>query len=528
MDTDYYSSSYMGPKADKLKSQSFNVFAFLLGPIYFAYRKLFLQGFLILMLMLVFPVLGTAVGISALGALSLLVSILGGFLFPKMYRNEAARKVSMILSSNPNMPDEACRKAGGTSVGKALLMLLLEIVLIVIVTVLSSVLAIGKVFTDVVETVSNGPETYDGMTVYDTSAKLDEIVKFSVPDYFEDETQDDFILKDATYEKKFNAYFENEEDPRLELTVGIINISSDVKIYAKSHQEYNKDSGYTYSSKPLGEITWEIVKSTSSLNSTAYASVNDRIVCVELKPDFFADEDSISLANADKLFEQILGTFTADTSSTPKETKFIGLEKIFVAEEENVPDKEDEDTNTISNTAVESTNTLVENTAVEDENTNTTTTQLSESEYQALKDDILEKSPRLKVEDFINIDVSNDFQQLADGSVTYIYNLSDSRECSFEVTMLRKYTNIESLLEAINGVGDKMALGTMPTNDIDWNTQVCFNNDDSDAGIMYLWAEINDYVVQIKVDYGKSISDDTEISNLNAAFVAFVSGITKK
>ena len=41
-------------------------------------------------------------------------------------------------------------------------------------------------------------------------------------------------------------------------------------------------------------------------------------------------------------------------------------------------------------------------------------------------------------------------------------------------------------------------------------------------------AEINDYVVQIKIDYGKAISDETEIANLNQAFVDFLNGVTKK
>lgn len=525
MDTDYYSSSYMGPKADKLKNQKFSIPAFFLGPIYFAYRKMFMQGFLMLILLLVFPVIGSAVHIPYIGAFSLIMAFVQGFLFPKMYKNEATRKVTLILATNPNMPDESCRKAGGTSVGKALIMFLVEIIMVIVLLVLILVVFAGSAIVgagmEVVDTLNNGPETYTGMTVYDSTTKLDELVSYTVPDYFE--------IKESENDnpREYEAYFDNEDNACLELTVSTISINAEVKDYAKSHQERASASGDTYSltTKEYGDISWEIVKGVSDLSSHAYAKVNDKVLLVELEQGFF-NNNEVNFGNADKLFEQILGTFSTDTSSGSSKTKFVALEKVFLVDEEEEPEEpeeDDEDTNTL----VENTVSIDDNTNTIEENTNTVTEpEVSNTDYQEVKDDILEKSPRLNVLDFININVPESFTELTEG--VYRYNLSDSRKATFEATVLRKYTNLESLLEAINGVGDKMSLGTMPTNDIDWNTQVCFDNNDQDLGIMYLWAEINDYVVQLKIDYGKAISDETEIANLNQAFVDFLNGVTKK
>ena len=528
MDTEYYSSSYMGPKADKLKSQKFSIPAFFLGPIYFAYRKMFMQGFLMLILLLVFPVIGSAVHIPFIGAFSLVMAIVQGFLFPKMYKNEASRRVTLILATNPNMPDESCRKAGGTSMGKALIMFLVEIIMVIILLVLILVVFAGSAIVkggkEVVDTLSNGPETFTGLTVYDTSTNLDELVSYTVPDYFE------LVESDEDIPRNYEAYFDNEDNACLELSVSTININADVKDYAKSHQEYasSDDDTYSLTSKEYGDLSWEIVKGVSDLSSHAYAKVNDKVILVELKQGIF-NNNEINFGNADKLFEQILGTFSTDTSKDSSKTKFVGLETVFLLDEEDDEEpEEDDDTNTVStNTLVENTVSIDDNTNTVEENTNTTETpEVSNTDYQAVKDEILEKSPRLNVLDFININVPEGFTELTEGM--YRYNLSDSRKATFEATVLRKYTNLESLLEAINGVGDKMSLGTMPTNDIDWNTQVCFDNNDQDLGIMYLWAEINDYVVQIKIDYGKAISDETEIANLNQAFVDFLNGVTKK
>ena len=124
---EYLLSSYIGPNYEKFKSGSFNVGAALLTNLYFFYRKMYLIGFIIV-------VLNTTVSI--LFNLSFIVSIFLFFILGvftnQVYITHAKNKVKKIKEDNPNLSKEEltklCVREGGTSLGSTLLGILTVLV----------------------------------------------------------------------------------------------------------------------------------------------------------------------------------------------------------------------------------------------------------------------------------------------------------------------------------------------------------------------------------------------------------------
>ena len=124
---EYLLSSYIGPNYEKFKSGSFNFAAACLINLYFFYRKMYLIGFIIV-------VLNTTVSI--LFNLSFIVSIFLFFILGvftnQVYITHAKNKVKKIKEDNPNLSKEEltklCVREGGTSLGSTLLGILTVLV----------------------------------------------------------------------------------------------------------------------------------------------------------------------------------------------------------------------------------------------------------------------------------------------------------------------------------------------------------------------------------------------------------------
>lgn len=111
---------YIGKNNDKLFekvknpnsiSKNFNIFAFLFGPIYFMYRKMYLIGIIIWLV--------TTILFSVFPVLVFLIYIINGCIFIKMYNLHINKKINKIRLENNNATfDELksiCLKKGGVN-----------------------------------------------------------------------------------------------------------------------------------------------------------------------------------------------------------------------------------------------------------------------------------------------------------------------------------------------------------------------------------------------------------------------------
>ena len=120
-------SSYIGLNYEKIRNGSFNFAAACLINLYFFYRKMYLIGFIIV-------VLNTIVSI--LFDLSFVVSIIlffiVGIFTNQVYMIHVKSKIRKIKANNPNLSREElaslCSKEGGTSLGSAMLGILTVLV----------------------------------------------------------------------------------------------------------------------------------------------------------------------------------------------------------------------------------------------------------------------------------------------------------------------------------------------------------------------------------------------------------------
>ena len=148
---------YVGEKYDKIKNSSFSLPTFFLGSLYLFYRKMYLYGWLMMLL----------------GPLSFIGFIILAIKFKDVYLKDVSKKVNKIKLKNSNLSNEElkniCSKKGGTSIGGVLLNTFgIFVVLIVIVILLTFVLgasmfamifgALGSGNVEIKPSINNGQD----------------------------------------------------------------------------------------------------------------------------------------------------------------------------------------------------------------------------------------------------------------------------------------------------------------------------------------------------------------------------------
>ncbi len=113
-------SSYIGPNYEKIRSGSFNFAAAFLTNFYFFYRKMYLIGFIIVILNTIILILFN------LGFIvSIILFFVVGVFTNQIYMIHVKGKIRKIKADNPNLSREElanlCSKEGGTSLGSVML-----------------------------------------------------------------------------------------------------------------------------------------------------------------------------------------------------------------------------------------------------------------------------------------------------------------------------------------------------------------------------------------------------------------------
>ena len=114
-----YASTWMTSLYEKANSKKFNWCAFLFGPIYYFYRKVYLQGFLLAIINTLMTILLGTIGIKTdnltlscilIGVTSLIFSVIYGLLFNSIYKSNVSKNYEK------NNTIEYAQKNGGTTV----------------------------------------------------------------------------------------------------------------------------------------------------------------------------------------------------------------------------------------------------------------------------------------------------------------------------------------------------------------------------------------------------------------------------
>ena len=119
-------NAYIGN--EKLNSSKFNIWAILFGVAYYAYRKMYLESFIIILTQILLGIFIPSIGEY--------IGLFWGFAFCPLYLMSAKRKVYKIKNENPAASlDELnviAAKKGGTSVLSCIGFVLLDIFMILI------------------------------------------------------------------------------------------------------------------------------------------------------------------------------------------------------------------------------------------------------------------------------------------------------------------------------------------------------------------------------------------------------------
>ena len=158
--------AYIGDGYESIKEENFSIPAFLLGPIYMFYRKLYAYGALSVLLILLFLNLDFVYNMAVIIA-CLTFDMLFGIFFNKFYMKEVKRRVNIIKNRNDGTKEEElikiCKERGRTSV------------IAPIIYVLTIILGIGLVllydYTYEIEPIAS---MYYLSGLYDDSVEIDD------------------------------------------------------------------------------------------------------------------------------------------------------------------------------------------------------------------------------------------------------------------------------------------------------------------------------------------------------------------
>lgn len=103
-----YLKAYVGKNYEKIKNSNFSLLTFFLGPIYFFYRKLYIEGLILCFFFIMLP------------SLYLIGIIITAIAFKTIYLKHALQKIKTIKNTNHGLDYETilqkCRKQGGTNI----------------------------------------------------------------------------------------------------------------------------------------------------------------------------------------------------------------------------------------------------------------------------------------------------------------------------------------------------------------------------------------------------------------------------
>lgn len=131
--------TYVGDKYEKFMTKKFNFWAFLFGPFYLLYRKMYLYGFLLSLFLSITNSYLVKINLNTVNiaesflinvnwqstgiilVFDLILSLLMGVAFNRLYIGTCVNDIVRLKREYPTLDtNELCRKKGGTSIGIAI------------------------------------------------------------------------------------------------------------------------------------------------------------------------------------------------------------------------------------------------------------------------------------------------------------------------------------------------------------------------------------------------------------------------
>ena len=297
--------AYIGNNYEKITTRKFNFAAFFLTSLYLFYRKMFLYGILAFLATII---ISTIIKIPALG---LIINVLLGIFFNKLYVSQVKEKINKIKSNNQdkdiNALKEICTKKGGTSIGLALLGGLVNCGLLIAIIAIMMLLGIGSIFGSIIselmkginqaennssiidnntnEDSSNG-STYNGILLFDVDYEIKDYFTISnIPEKFEDDSNE------SSYKYMYSGTEGVFNDCKFELSSP--SGYSDANVLIDQMANYNKSYNPTnIETTTINNIDWYGFSYENDFGITYYYGTNKNGKPFLLEYEINKDADS--------------------------------------------------------------------------------------------------------------------------------------------------------------------------------------------------------------------------------------------
>ena len=289
--------SFIGKNYDKITTKKFSFSGFFFSFGYMFYRKMFLYG-------IVFALIETAlvsfIADTTVASISvLIISILCGLIVNKLYIGFATSKIRKFKSINVNQEqlNTLCAIKGGTSVGKVVLGILVEIIFAIVIAVVAIIIGFKSSLTKIVSDFAakfnisiNGSETnntnkdikYSGEIEKDTSIIIKDKFSISLPSYFENNS--------LSYDYKYVYKTGNGDFDECSIEMYSPKKFTDAEKLIQEMAEYDSESIDKIEKETINEIEWNKYYHKNGFGEKIYygATIDEKVYLVELK----IEEDS--------------------------------------------------------------------------------------------------------------------------------------------------------------------------------------------------------------------------------------------
>ena len=270
---------------DKITTRMFNIPGFFFTTFYLFYRKMFLYGILSILIQL---------GLSLVTKnfyFGFILNILLGLFVNKIYLIFANKKINKIKNENPSVTNaelsSLCSSKGGTSGLYVFFGILIELFVSVLVILIVLPLGIfqglnslmnngnininlnsdndNNVITDFNEFSDYGNDVYNGMLIYKSDVKINEMIEITVPSVFSDNSFD--------YDSEISYSYSSGEEifNSCKVKLAIVDGFSSSDVLINGMHNYNKDYTPTDVDKlTINDNVWTWFRMKDSIGTEYY------------------------------------------------------------------------------------------------------------------------------------------------------------------------------------------------------------------------------------------------------------------
>jgi len=262
-----YLKAYMGNSYNYIKQEKFSVIAFIFGPLYLLYKKLW--SYSLLLLLVIIAIALEDLNIAA--TCTIIINLYLGFKFNSMYLELVNRKVEEIKISNPDKSStellQVCQKKGNNN---NIFIILLIIFLLI---------GIISVYYSFQNNESTEEKQFNNLREYFNK------INYVVPNGFEAKN----------YNNNYYRYYSLiDKDNYCSITISYYGNEKEPKEFLKTYRHMNEENNLGFSSeiknKKINSTEWYYyTKQTDYLKETVYVTLKENIYLIKFANDNKSD-----------------------------------------------------------------------------------------------------------------------------------------------------------------------------------------------------------------------------------------------